>query len=692
MMFKRTISFFLLTLLLAGVAVSARAQDSSIPQATFFAYDCAFDQATNTVQVRAALAGSDGAPLPPDQYSVSVVAGGQALPGDRLTTTPLAARPPMRLVIVFDATDTVPVPAVVQAIARDFIPLLSPEDEVALITFSTTVSPMTQFFTDKNRLINEYLANIISREGADNLLYDAILAAVNGLPPDGDRRQAVLVMTDSRRRQQPQATTDDIIARAVAQRVQIFNIAFFTNDTPDVADLTRISNATQGFTWVYNDPERTRVTSAQIGDAIGQNMRQMVNTLDTEVQFVINMQGVTPNDAGTVDVEITIDPRDERTVTGTIICPLANLSHSIAFTNVDANQVIQDVLNMDVFAQSDLGLVDASIAFWLDERLVQNSPATAFLFDAPALTAGPHTVRAQLRTRSDEVLAATPTLNVYVQRPIQLSTVGGIIDNLRGLVRFEALMTPDPRLPTIQFTVASSSDPQKVFPLGLTFAERSGRTVLSVDDIQAKVNEIFPSALIGSFEVVAFVPGFDPQLDPPLALSNPLTITIAPLLEPASPLDPVLLSSVVVSLLLVVFNLLLFRQAAFARVLKFLGRPDKHDLTNRLMTITVLRGGAQRSTILTKKTMFIGRGSFNDINLGDNPNVSRRHGAIIWRRERWWYVNQKSGVRTRINGRRYHGYAPFLLEPITEIEIGDALLVFHSNSQQDITEFTKTNL
>jgi hypothetical protein len=32
------------------------------------------------------------------------------------------------------------------------------------------------------------------------------------------------------------------------------------------------------------------------------------------------------------------------------------------------------------------------------------------------------------------------------------------------------------------------------------------------------------------------------------------------------------------------------------------------------------------------------------------------------------------------------------LEPVTEIEIGDAKVFFHSSTQQDVSELTKTNL
>jgi pSer/pThr/pTyr-binding forkhead associated (FHA) protein len=90
--------------------------------------------------------------------------------------------------------------------------------------------------------------------------------------------------------------------------------------------------------------------------------------------------------------------------------------------------------------------------------------------------------------------------------------------------------------------------------------------------------------------------------------------------------------------------------------------------------------------------MYVGRGSSNDINLGDDPSISRQHGVVMWRKKGWYYTNRKGPVMTRINGKRYRGLIFYKLEPVTEIEIGHTLLLFHANTQQDISDFIKTNL
>jgi pSer/pThr/pTyr-binding forkhead associated (FHA) protein len=137
---------------------------------------------------------------------------------------------------------------------------------------------------------------------------------------------------------------------------------------------------------------------------------------------------------------------------------------------------------------------------------------------------------------------------------------------------------------------------------------------------------------------------------------------------------------------------LLFRWVGRKRVGRVINYPDDVELSPQLMTITVHRDGVKQPHTLTKKTVYVGRGSSNDINLGDDPNISRQHGVVMWRKGEWYYSNRKRPVMTRINGKRYRGLMLFKLKPVTELEIGGATLIFHSNAQQDISDFIKTNL
>lgn len=139
-------------------------------------------------------------------------------------------------------------------------------------------------------------------------------------------------------------------------------------------------------------------------------------------------------------------------------------------------------------------------------------------------------------------------------------------------------------------------------------------------------------------------------------------------------------------------NVIAFQRVRRARIRRMIARADGYDLPNRLMAVTVYRDALKHTVTLTRKTMTIGRGSSNDINIGDDNKVSRQHGVIMWRRDDWYYTNRKPDVYVRIGGRRVRGYKLVRLEPVTEIEMGDARVFFHTNSQQDISELTRTNL
>ncbi len=156
-----------------------------------------------------------------------------------------------------------------------------------------------------------------------------------------------------------------------------------------------------------------------------------------------------------------------------------------------------------------------------------------------------------------------------------------------------------------------------------------------------------------------------------------------------SPIPPIILA-----VILLIIDFVLFKQVRKARIKRTIAGADKHDLPAQLMCVTVSRGTAGRQTyMLTKKTMYVGRGSGNDIQLEDDANVSRQHGAILWRKQNWYFANRKPKVRTKIAGKLYKGLALVKLENPADIELGSYQLVFHSTEQrQDISDLVKTNL
>lgn len=689
-----------------GIAVSlalcltVEAQTSGLNTSStgeFLAYTCTFNSSTSRAEVHAAITGADGLPLNPQSYRLEVTNGaGDTITTDASAITPVAERAPVRVILVLDTTSTVPINEVRNAIRDHLLPRLQLADEMALLQFDTTIAPMTAFYTDKNALYNEHIADIQLREG-DNRLYDAMLQAVTLTQPNSDTRQVILVLTDSRRGAQSQAPQSEIVTRAQASKTQIFTIGFEYEDSPDQDELFAIADATRGRGWVYRG-ERTRTA---VENAIGTSLEAFATALNTENLISVDISGQTPDESGLVPLNISLLPNSGgAALTDTVSCPTTGPAvegtqspdqtrpqFSIAFANVVNNLVVTEPVNVEVSAQPEDIPLDLRFVFWLDDEMDDQFPDGIYILDTPSLPPGNHTLRAQLRDAADEVVASTSTVNLYVQRPLQLSVSTPTTTNLSGPVQFNVAGANG--LPSVEFVVASATNPTITQPFGTVQVADDGTAALSVADIQQEATRLFPNQETWELQVTVRTPGQNGAQ--PLAISNTLTVSVASIVAPTPFASPLILP-IAISLVLLVVNYFLLTRIRSARIRRFIESPGSEDLGQELMSITINRGGVKQSVMLTKKTMTVGRGSGNDISLDDDSNVSRQHGVFLWRRGRWWYANRKPKVKTKIDGKTYRGYALRKLQPMTEIQIGDFQLVFHSNAQRDMSDLIKTNL
>lgn len=661
----------------------------------FLAYTCTYNGGTNLAEVHASVTGPDGVPLNPQTYTINVTnAAGEALPPDAAAVTPAAARAPVRVIMVLDTTSTMPINEVRNAIRDHLLPRLLIEDEMALLQFDTTIAPLTQFYTDKNALYNEHIADIELREG-DNRLYDAMLQAATLTQPNSPLRQVILVITDSRRGALPQAGQSDIVTRAQASKAQIFTIGFEYEDYPDREELFAIADATRGRGWDYRG-ERSR---SAVESAVGTSLEAFSATLNSEVIIAVDIERQTPDETGLVPLTISLLPTSGgAALTDTISCPItgpapetaandpaALPTFTIAFANIVNNLVVNEPVNVEVSAQPEDIPLELRFVFWLDDEMDDQFPDGIYILDTPSLTPGNHTLRAQLRDATDTVVASTSTVNLVVQREFQLSLAGDSATNLSGPVQFN--VSGAEGLPSVEFLVASAVNPIVTQPLGTAEVADDGTASLTIPNIQEDANRLFPNQQTWELQVVARAPG--ETEDQPFGLSNTLPIAVAAI--PQTTIPPILLP-IGVSLLLVGVNYALLRQVRSARIRRFIESPGSQDLDAELMSVTVNRAGVKQTYTLTKKTMFVGRGSGNDISLEDDSNVSRQHGVLLWRRGTWWFANRKPKVKTKIDGKVYRGYTLHKLKPMMEIQIGDFQLVFHSNAQRDMSDLIKTNL
>jgi hypothetical protein len=698
-LFRQARGVTLLIAISLGLCLSGQAQTAGLNTSStgeFLAYTCTFNGGTGLAEVHAAVTGPDGLPLNSQTYTLDITnSAGESLPSDAASVSAITERPPVRIILVMDTTSTVPINEVRNAIRDHLLPRLALQDEMALLQFDTTIAPMTQFYTDKNALYNEHIADIQLREG-DNRLYDALLQAVTLTQPNSPTRQVILLLTDSRRGATAQAPQSDIITRAQASKTQIFAIGFEYEDTPDQDELFAIADGTDGRGWVYAG-ERTR---SLVEQAIGTSLESFVTALNTEVTISVNIAGQTPDESGLVPLNVSLLPTGGgAALTDTVSCPTTEpapegtqsveptRNFSIAFANIVNNLVVNEPLNVEVSAQPEDIPLELRFVFWLDDEMDDQFPDGIYILDTSSLAPGNHTLRAQLRDGADNVVASTPTVNLYVQRELQLSLAGASTTNLSGPVQFNAAGANG--LPSVEFVAASAANPTVTQPLGTVQVAEDGTAALPVSNIQQEAQRLFPNQETWELQVTARAPGENGAQ--PLAVSNTLPITVAAVAQAAA-LPTGLFLPLGLSLVLVVLNYGLLRQIRNARIRRFIDSPGSEELGPELMSITVNRAGMKQTYTLTKKTMFVGRGSGNDISLEDDSNVSRQHGVILWRRGRWWFANRKPKVKTKIDGKLYRGYARRKLQPMSEIQIGDFQLVFHSNAQRDMSDLIKTNL
>ncbi len=702
--------------LLVLLPVTLAAQDSPRTGA-FVAYQCTFQAETNTAQINAVLMGGDGLPIPTGTYQVAVGAGDtpQPVENTRVKIERLDERPPLQMILVLDITDTVPVTEIVNAISGHLFPDLNPQDKVALLTFSEEIAPLTQFYTDKARLVSDHMTDLLVL-GGDNRLYDSLLEAVSSFPANSAGRKVVVTITDSGRRTLVQAADADIVKAANRDKIQLYPVGFYSRDRTDDAAMRALAQATGGFSWLYTEVPNSR---ASIGTAVSKFLDETVRTLNSEVLLTVNMQGQTPNSSGIVPLKIDINTNNDSSLSDTVNCPFQTLEHTITFsTEIDPAQPITTTVDIGVNVQSDLTAASTKVVFRVNDEVAQSGSSTTYTFNAAERYPGYYTIEAQLWDTNNATLATTETkLRLYAQQQLALRVVGDPTV-LSGSVQFEVSSNPAYALPAAQISVASVSNPAQVFKLGDAVFQQDGKATLQVDHIQGVIDQLYPNRLpTDAFEISAAVPGTTPS-DPKLAFSSPMRVTLPVSEQQAAPAPttdasaatpapvPDFVPAVVerISTIndrwvapaaiigLVALNLLLARMTRRRRILKLINTPDNYDLSAQLMNITLRRGDIKQSHTLSRKTVNVGRGSTNDINLGDDPNISRQHGVIMWRKEKWYYSNRKSETVTKINGKKYRGLVLVLLEPVTEIEIGQTLLVFHSNAQQDVSDFIKTNL
>lgn len=696
----------LLLIVLGIITGVVSAQTGQIPQSpALLAYSCTFDRGANRLHIQAVMQSEVPGPVFGD-YTIRVTPAGTDSPIDEraVTTVRVNPRPPLQMVVLFDITDTVPVTESAQAVIDGLLPNLQPSDQVAFITFDENVSLPTPFFTDKAALADQFIRGLTIGRG-DNRVYNALLAATNAFPFSTQTRRVVVLVGDSGRRDDPQAPESEVATLAQQLKVQIYPVAFTLRDNPDVEALLDISAASRGFTFLYRERNTTRQA---LQTTITTYLQELVRGLDSEIELAIDPTGIVPNAENEINLTLTAegDGLGSYVLTDQIVCPYQEPVSDIRFVTPLGDTPITGQVDIGVVVDTDLDREATRVVFRVNDEVVQTSESLIYTFDATTVPPGAYLIRAELWDLQNNTIAVTETTQrVVAQQRITLGLTAGRDPNaLQGAVEFIAGTRSEFPLTQAVFTLAPISDPDAVQPLGQVPFRADGTAVLSIGDIRSAVQRVLPNTEPGDVLILgATVPGIAAG-DPPLAIAEQslrFAYSVPTVVVETRPLTPIEVAITFVDYTvlywaagaLVIANLILVMMARRAKIRRMILTPDKIDLSPQLMNITVLNNGVRHSHTLTKKTVMLGRGASNDINLGDSQSVSRQHGVVMWRKGDWWYTNRKTGVTTEIEGRKRRGLYLQLLEPVTELRMGDEVVVlFHSNAQQDISEFIKTDL
>ena len=720
-MTKRTRIVFaaLLVALALGAAVGVTAQASDglarTEQAALMAFTCRFNEEAGRSEIVASLAGPGGTVLAPDGITSVALArdGSDPLPAESVSVAPSSPREPLRLVLVLDTTDTMPLDQLKSLMLEDvnadgpsFLDGLAPGDQVAVVAVDESVTGPSAFSDNRNGVFNDQVDPLAVRTG-NNVIYEGIQAAVGATLPNSPARQVILVITDSGyvvgRADEAEALVNEIVTVAQASSAQIYPISFTSlnaQNVPDPALLDRLANETGGVAWTYSGDKSVNAIIEAVGDAL----HEFYAALNAEVVISADLTGLEPDETGLIPLGVTVALADGTTLTDRVSCPpppaageeVVTPAFSVAFRNLVEGLTVKESLIVQLAAAPETP-EGAVFRFLLDDEPT-DSATPEFTIAPGAINPGLHALRAQLRDSAGNQLAPTSTVTFYTQRPLALTTSAGGTVNLSGPLTLQAANV-SPNIGAVEFVLIDANDPATTLSLG-TAAPQNGVAVLEVPNIQEAANSLLPGQTEGwNLQVIATAPGLSPD-SPPLGESNTLNLSVQPL--PSNPLNlaPEQMTAVTgaalpigLAVIFLIVDIVLWGQVKKAKIKKKINHPDGHDLSANLMQLTVSRSGNRQAFVLTKKTMYVGRGSGNDISLDDDANVSRQHGVVMWRGQKWYYANRKSKVKSRVNGKNLKGLAMVKLDNPTEINIGDYQIVFHGGeTQRDISDLVKTNL
>lgn len=309
--------------------------------------------------------------------------------------------------------------------------------------------------------------------GGTNRLFDAIRDAVNALVDRPDRRNIVLVITDSNRAtcRRPRSTTSS--PPPTPARCKSTPWASKPRTPPDEAELRTLAERTNGFSWYFRAASQVDALESSLQNILN----QFVNNLNQEVTFNVNVSELDLQGVNDITFKVTLTTNTGAVLSDTIVCPVPTVTlvpsqptaipNSISFVPVTIPSVVTEPF--DVAVQVETGLPDSEqvIVFLQNGEVVQASRSPIYTLVAPALPPGLYNITAQLRNQDNVVLATTPgSLTLNTQQRLTLSVVEGSLSSLDAPLRLTAQTTSTLPLPDVRFTLSRAARPEEARPLG----------------------------------------------------------------------------------------------------------------------------------------------------------------------------------------------------------------------------------
>ncbi len=729
----------LVSVLLLVVTGSALAQEALRP--SLYVYGCEFIEGVadatdqpSVVQIRLALASPSGQPLDPDVQVVDV-GSGTAIPAETITLE-RTERLPVRLMIVVDTTLNYPTEALRDVLDTAIIGsgvFGQVEDEIGLVKFDVEALNLGAPETDKGALFNVQRDRLVALREQDEgsaVLYDGILKALDFSTDPTKRRLIVMVFSDSAHTSdetQSSTTIETVIARASAAQASIFTL-MYENVAPHIPDLNaarQLANETGGYFWVYGSEPGEDKLPGPFADRMATYFAQAETAVDNEYLLTVPVTALTPDENQVAQVAITLDTGSAEIDLDPVNCNVLFGSHTIAFAPLSAGDLLVELgealtLNFQVDPPPSQGEA-LSYKLWFNGApLAESDDITqAVTLDLDVLRdegllddlkVGDENELIVELYRGEEQLSEATLGGISLQQQLALTcgpADNASCDDLTGTTTLSAALAgggPTLDGETVEFQLRNAAG--QVESLEITRMEGDSVTI-TVDDIEAVVANFGDEP--GDIEALVFIGN---SVDDALYISDPVPITLGEV-APVATTEPQVVATPIpdespaaaapgpdlvrilgiplgIAILLIIIDLILLRRIRVARVKRLMRFPDNLELPGTPMKITALRNGQSQMHVLSKRTMNLGRGSSNDINLPDDTNVSREHGVVMWRRGQWLYANRKPETRANIDQKNVKGFSTRPLRDGTQMEVGDYKLVCHYDMDADPDSLMET--